>query len=52
MDLQPSAITAAMLGVNSRLQIFTLQRAINDYDEEPLLAILLAVPVMGARMWR
>lgn len=40
MDLQPKAITAALLGVNSKLQIFTVQRAINEYSEEPLLAIL------------
>ncbi|MEX0284155.1 MAG: ABC transporter permease [Paracoccaceae bacterium] len=40
MDLEPTAITAAMIGVKSRLQIFPLQRAINDYPEEPLLAIL------------
>ena len=43
MDLQPQAITAAMIGVKSRLQIFTLQRAINDYPSEPLLAILPGV---------
>ena len=40
MDLTPQAITAALLGVESRLQIFTLQRLINDYPEEPLMAIL------------
>ncbi len=43
MDLEPLAITAAMLGVKSRLQIFALQRAINDFPEEPLLAILPGV---------
>lgn len=43
MDLTPKAITAAMLGVESRLQIFALQRAINEYPEEPLLAILPGV---------
>lgn len=40
MDLTPGAITAAMIGVKSRLQVFGLQRAINEYPEEPLLAIL------------
>ena len=40
MDLAPRAITAALIGVKSRLQIFTLQRAINEYPEEPLLAVL------------
>lgn len=43
MDLTPKAITAAMLGVQSRLQIFSVQRAINDYPNEPLLAILPGV---------
>ncbi len=43
MDLSPSAITAAMIGVESRLQIFALQRAINEYPQEPLLAILPGV---------
>jgi putative ABC transport system permease protein len=43
MDLSPKAITAAMIGVESKLRIFTLQRAINDYLEEPLLAVLPGV---------
>ena len=40
MDLKPKAITAAMIGVKSRLQAFGLQRAINEYPDEPLQAIL------------
>lgn len=43
MDLKPVAITAAMVGVKSRLQIFALQRSINQYPEEPLLAVLPGV---------
>ena len=43
MDLQPKAITAAFVGVKSPIQTFRLQRAINDYPEEPLLAILPGV---------
>ncbi len=43
MDLAPEAVTAAMIGVTSRLQVFGLQRAINEYPEEPLLAILPGV---------
>lgn len=43
MDLTPGAVTAAMIGVKSRLQIFTLQRSINQYPEEPLLAVLPGV---------
>src|SRR5215510_14577738 len=40
MDLKPKAITAALLGLKSRLATFRLQRAINEYKEEPLSAIL------------
>jgi putative ABC transport system permease protein len=40
MDLAPQAITAALIGVNSRLQVFQLQRAINEYRQEPLMAVL------------
>ncbi|MGG7566736.1 ABC transporter permease [Rhodovulum sp. DZ06] len=40
MDLTPEAITAALVGVKSRLKIFSLQRWVNEYGEEPLLAIL------------
>ena len=43
IDLRPRAITAAMIGVESKLRIFTLQRAINEYPEEPLLAVLPGV---------
>jgi putative ABC transport system permease protein len=43
MELSPGAITAAMIGVKSRLQIFALQRSINQYPEEPLLAVLPGV---------
>ncbi|MEL6478089.1 MAG: ABC transporter permease [Pseudomonadota bacterium] len=43
MVLEPKAITAMMLGTTSRLKVFTLQRAINEYPEEPLLAILPGV---------
>ncbi|KUJ79258.1 ABC transporter permease [Ruegeria profundi] len=43
MDLTPKAVTAALIGVKSPLQTFTLQRAVNDYTEEPLLAILPGV---------
>lgn len=43
MELTPNAVTAAMVGVKSPLQTFKLQRAINEYREEPLLAILPGV---------
>ena len=43
MDLTPKAVTAALVGVESPLQTFALQRAINEYRQEPLLAILPGV---------
>ena len=43
MDLTPKAVTAALIGVKTPLKTFTLQRAINQYPEEPLLAILPGV---------
>ena len=40
MDLTPKEITAVMIGVKSPLEIFSLQRVINRYEREPLMAIL------------
>jgi putative ABC transport system permease protein len=40
MDLKPKAVTAALIGLKSRLATFRVQRAINEYKEEPLSAIL------------
>ena len=40
MDLQPKAITAFMLGLNNRITTFRVQRKINDYTQEPLMAII------------
>ena len=43
MDLHPKAITAVLLGLNSKIATFTLQRQINEYSGEPLQAILPGV---------
>lgn len=43
LDLQPQAITAVLLGLDSRIATFAVQRAINDHRGEPLLAILPGV---------
>ena len=40
MDLTPKTVTAALVGLKSRLAAFRLQRAINEYRAEPLSAIL------------
>lgn len=50
MDLQPKAVTAALVGVKSRLQVFSLQRSINEYAQEPLLAILPGVALQ--ELWQ
>ena len=43
MDLTPKTITAFLVGLESRLAVFGLQRRINEYRAEPLLAILPGV---------
>ncbi|MGP0175043.1 ABC transporter permease [Pseudomonas sp. NCHU5208] len=43
MDLQPKQITAFMLGLKSKIATFSLQREINEFRGEPLLAILPGV---------
>ena len=50
MDLKPHAITAALIGTKSRLQVFGLQRFINEYPKEPLLAILPGVALQ--ELWQ
>jgi putative ABC transport system permease protein len=50
MDLAPRAVTAVLVGTKSPLGIFRLQRWINDYREEPLLAILPGVALQ--ELWQ
>ena len=50
MDLATSNITAVLLGINSKLKIFQLQRWINEYPEEALTAILPGVALQ--ELWR
>jgi putative ABC transport system permease protein len=40
MDLTPRAVTAALVGLKSRIDTFGVQRFINEYPEEPLSAVL------------
>lgn len=40
LDLTPTAITAALIGLKSKLATFRMQRLINNYPEEPLSAII------------
>jgi putative ABC transport system permease protein len=39
-DLTPATITAALIGLKSKVQTFKVQRAVNDYRAEPLSAII------------
>ena len=50
MDLTPDTITAAMIGLKSRMQIFTFQRFVNNYREEPLTAIIPGTALAG--LWQ
>jgi putative ABC transport system permease protein len=43
MDLSPQAITAFLVGLKSRIAAFSVQRLVNEYTREPLLAILPGV---------
>lgn len=49
MDLSPKAITAFLVGLKSKIATFQLQRKINEYRAEPLLAILPGVTL--AELW-
>jgi len=42
-DIAPKEITAALLGLKSRARAFQVQRTINNYAGEPLLAVLPGV---------
>jgi putative ABC transport system permease protein len=50
LDLKPKAITAILVGVKSKAAVFQLQRAINEYREEPLLAVLPGVALQ--QVWQ
>ena len=43
MDLTPKTITAFLVGLDRKISIFSVQRKINEYREEPLLAIIPGV---------
>ena len=49
MDLTPEAITAVLVGLKSKVAAFAVQRYVNDYREEPLLAVLPGVAL--AELW-
>jgi putative ABC transport system permease protein len=49
MDLSPEAVTAVLVGLRSRIATFRVQRFVNEYPEEPLLAILPGVAL--SELW-
>lgn len=49
MDLTPGEITAFLVGLKSRVAVFRLQRAINEYPAEPLMAIIPGVALQ--QLW-
>lgn len=48
--LQPKSITAFMIRLHSKITTFRLQREINDYTPEPLLAIMPGVAL--SELWQ
>ncbi len=50
MDLQPNSVTAALVGTTSPMRIFSLQRAINNYPQEPLQAVMPGVALQ--ELWQ
>ncbi|MCH8537031.1 MAG: ABC transporter permease [Alkalimonas sp.] len=50
MDLTPKAITAFLVGLNSRAATFMVQRQINEFRGEPLSAILPGVAL--SELWQ
>jgi putative ABC transport system permease protein len=49
MELTPQSITAFMVGMRSKVMTFTMQRAVNEYRLEPLLAIIPGVAL--SQLW-
>ncbi|WP_307552953.1 ABC transporter permease [Xanthomonas sacchari] len=49
MDLTPDTITAFMLGLKTRIATFSVQRRINEYPEEAMLAIMPGVTLQ--QLW-
>ncbi|REL32234.1 ABC transporter permease [Thalassotalea euphylliae] len=49
-ELQPTSVTAVMLGLTSKMRVFQLQRQINTDNNEPLMAILPGVALQ--ELWQ
>lgn len=42
-QLQPKAVTAALVGLHNRAAVFSVQRQVNEFRAEPLMAVLPGV---------
>lgn len=49
-DLAPKTLTAALVGLKNRAGVFAMQRFVNEYKDEPLLAVLPGVAL--DELWR
>jgi putative ABC transport system permease protein len=50
MDLTPKQATAALVGLKNRAAVFAVQRAVADFEAEPLMAVLPGVAL--DEMWQ
>jgi len=49
LSLEPDSVTAAIIGLKSRPSVLRIQREINTYAEEPLLAVIPGIAL--AQLW-
>jgi putative ABC transport system permease protein len=49
-DLTPKEVTAVLVGLKSRVAVFRMQRNVNDYEKEPLLAVMPGVAL--EQLWQ
>lgn len=50
LELQPKTVTAFLLGLKSKIGTFTLQREVNKFEQEPMLAIIPGVAI--TQLWQ
>ncbi len=43
LELAPKAVTAALVGLHNRAAVFSVQKSVNNFADEPLMAILPGV---------
>lgn len=49
-DLTPKTVTAVILGLKSRAAVFAMQRHVNEFSAEPLMAVLPGVTL--SQLWQ